>query len=202
MLTDCVSTQQLETAIARIDQRLARESPALDLRIDRAVFLEMLGRQDEAVQAYIDVLRVEPTHVDALGALGLLFLAAGNRGAARTLLGGAVLHGPAHAAAHANLAALCVLDDRLPGARTLYEEALRLDPQLAAAHRGLAELLPRHGVLGPQVIAALERIRGTLALGYDGIDFAIAANGDTIVFEANASMIVPTVRAGTIPVVS
>jgi len=145
MLTDCVSTQQLETAIAQIDERLARESPALELRIDRAQFLEMLGRKDEALQAYIDVLRLEPTHVDALGALGLLFLGAGNRAGARTLLSGAVLHGPAHAAAHANLAAVCVLDNRLPAARTLFERALQLDPQLAAAHRGLAEVLPRLG---------------------------------------------------------
>jgi hypothetical protein len=62
-----LTTQQLETAIASIDERLARESPALELRIDRAQFLEMLGRKDEALRAYIDVLRFDPTHVDALG---------------------------------------------------------------------------------------------------------------------------------------
>jgi hypothetical protein len=157
MLTNSVTTQQLETAIARIDERLASESPALELRIDRAQFFEMLGRKDEAVQAYIGVLRLEPTHVDALGALGLMFLSAGNRAAARTLLGGAVLHGPAHAAAHANLAAVCVLDNRLPAARTLYERALQLDPHLAAAHRGLAELSAR---LGDDAAAEEHRVLG------------------------------------------
>jgi glutathione synthase/RimK-type ligase-like ATP-grasp enzyme len=46
-------------------------------------------------------------------------------------------------------------------------------------------------VLGSRVVAALERVRATLALDYGGIDFAVAASGDVIVFEANASMIVP-----------
>ncbi len=145
MLNGTLSTQQLETAVASIDGRLAGGPAPLELHIARAQFLEMLGRKDEAVRAYVDVLRIEPTQVDALNALGLLSLSAGNRDAARTLLCGAVLHGPEHAAAHANLAGLYVLDAQLSGARTLYEEALRLDPHLAAAHHGLAELLPRLG---------------------------------------------------------
>jgi hypothetical protein len=47
------------------------------------------------------------------------------------------------------------------------------------------------GVLGDRVMAALGRIRDMLALDYGGIDFAIDARGAVIVFEANASMVVP-----------
>jgi glutathione synthase/RimK-type ligase-like ATP-grasp enzyme len=156
-MTSSVSIAQLEAAIDQIDARLTLNPRALALQIDRGQLLEMLGRKDEAVAAYIEVLRSEPTHVEALNALGLLFLAAGNRAGARTLLSGAVLHGPTFAAAHANLAYLDMLDDRLASARTLYERALLLDPQLAIAHHGLAELLPR---LGDEAGGARHRLLG------------------------------------------
>jgi hypothetical protein len=46
--------------------------------------------------------------------------------------------------------------------------------------------------LGARAFGALERIRETLALDFGGIDFAVSGAGDVIVFEANASMIVPS----------
>jgi hypothetical protein len=45
------------------------------------------------------------------------------------------------------------------------------------------------GVLGPQRIAALERVRDILGLDYGGIDFALAKDG-ILLFEANATMVV------------
>jgi len=135
----------LETLLAEFDARLALDASAFGLHVERGRLLELLGRKDEAVQAYVEVLRHAPNHADALDALGLLCLAAGNRSAARTLLSGAVLHGSGCAAAHAHLAYLNVLDERHDAARTLYEAALRLDPTLAIAHHGYAQLLNRTG---------------------------------------------------------
>lgn len=135
----------LEMLIAQIDARLALDSSALTLQVERGRLLELLDRKDEAVQAYVEVLRHQSNHAGALDALGLLCLAAGNRSAARTLLSGAVLHGSECAAAHAHLAYLNVLDERLDAARTLYEAALQLDPTLAIAHHGYAQLLNRTG---------------------------------------------------------
>lgn len=43
-------------------------------------------------------------------------------------------------------------------------------------------------VIGSRALAALEGVRDALALDYGGIDFALDAQGDAIVFEANASM--------------
>ncbi len=45
--------------------------------------------------------------------------------------------------------------------------------------------------IGAPACAALDRIRDTLALDYGGIDFSLDGSGNVIVFEANASMIVP-----------
>ncbi len=47
------------------------------------------------------------------------------------------------------------------------------------------------GTLGARATAALERVAETLALDYAGIDFSLDAAGRAVVFEANATMVVP-----------
>jgi lipoprotein NlpI len=44
--------------------------------------------------------------------------------------------------------------------------------------------------LGDKAIAALERIQDALGLDYAGIDFGIGRNGDLLLFEANATMVI------------
>jgi hypothetical protein len=51
-------------------------------------------------------------------------------------------------------------------------------------------------VLGPRAMEALARIQAVINLDYFGIDFSLDANGDVIVFEANATMNVPPPDAG------
>ncbi|MGH2468497.1 MAG: tetratricopeptide repeat protein, partial [Chloroflexota bacterium] len=48
------------------------------------------------------------------------------------------------------------------------------------------------GALGSRALAALERIRDAMALDYGGIDFALDEQGRVVLFEANATMMVPT----------
>jgi Tetratricopeptide repeat len=43
--------------------------------------------------------------------------------------------------------------------------------------------------IGPRGMAALERINDVLGLDYGGIDFAVNAQGDILLFEANATMV-------------
>lgn len=50
------------------------------------------------------------------------------------------------------------------------------------------ENMPR--VLGPLAMNALHKIHSTLALDYGGIDFGLNAQGEILVFEANATMVV------------
>jgi tetratricopeptide (TPR) repeat protein len=45
-------------------------------------------------------------------------------------------------------------------------------------------------VLGPKAVAALERIQATLGLDYGGVDFGLSPQGEILLFEANATMIV------------
>jgi glutathione synthase/RimK-type ligase-like ATP-grasp enzyme len=44
--------------------------------------------------------------------------------------------------------------------------------------------------LGDKAMTALEGIRDTLGLDYAGVDFAVAPNGDLLLFEANATMVI------------
>jgi len=45
-------------------------------------------------------------------------------------------------------------------------------------------------VLGKTAMSALECIRETLGLDYAGVDFALTSNGDLLLFEANATMVI------------
>ncbi len=44
--------------------------------------------------------------------------------------------------------------------------------------------------LGGKAMAALARIEAVLGLDYAGIDFGLGANGDLLLFEANATMVI------------
>ena len=44
-------------------------------------------------------------------------------------------------------------------------------------------------VIGPRGMAALERIKDSLGLDYGGVDFGLDAEGNILLFEANATMV-------------
>jgi hypothetical protein len=62
-----------------------------------------------------------------------------------------------------------------------------------AEHRALDQAFLENmpAAIGPDALGALERIASTLGLDYGGIDFGIDPQGRVVVFEANATMIVP-----------
>ena len=62
----------------------------------------------------------------------------------------------------------------------------------SAKHRAEDErfLIDMPGVIGPRGMAALESIRDALGLDYAGVDFGLDADGNILLFEANATMVV------------
>jgi tetratricopeptide (TPR) repeat protein len=137
----------MQAALAQLDARLDSDPGAAGLRFERAGLLEMLGRVDEALNDYIAVLGAQPAHVEALAAVGMLFIGAGRTELARTFLNAAIVHEPGHATALANLAYLEMIGGGLAAAHALFETALCVDPTLAVAHRGLADIARRRGDL-------------------------------------------------------
>lgn len=63
----------------------------------------------------------------------------------------------------------------------------------APEHRAedAAFLADMAGTIGPRAMAALNGIREILDLDYAGIDFGLGADGEVLLFEANATMVVP-----------
>jgi hypothetical protein len=57
-----------------------------------------------------------------------------------------------------------------------------------AEDAGFLENMP--AVLGPRAMEALSSIQATLALDYAGIDFGLSGEGEILLFEANATMVV------------
>jgi hypothetical protein len=51
-------------------------------------------------------------------------------------------------------------------------------------------LADMRAALGDKAVAALQGIRDALGLDYAGIDFGLAPNGDLLLFEANATMVI------------
>jgi hypothetical protein len=107
----------------------------------RARALAGAGEDDAAKQAYIGILRLDPTHFSALNELGTLALAGGFRSAARTAYQQAVAQHPANPIGHVNLANVLREDGDLAGAKRHYRLALDIDESLAQAHRGIAGVL-------------------------------------------------------------
>ncbi len=103
------------------------------------------GKDDEAKQAYVAALRLDPTHLGALVELGSLAYATGHLGAARTAYGQAARHHPDNAVAQVNLARLLFEDGATLAAKSHYQAALAIDPDLVEAHQGLARVLTELG---------------------------------------------------------
>lgn len=120
-------------------------SDGLAQALERARGLAAKGEDEAAKLAYIDVLRLDPTHLSALDELGTLAYGGGFRSAARTAYGQAVEHHPGAKIARVNLANLMYEENDCAGAKLQYEAALRIDPDFPEAHQGMARILSSAG---------------------------------------------------------
>jgi glutathione synthase/RimK-type ligase-like ATP-grasp enzyme len=109
--------------------------------LERARALMRRAEDESAKQAYLDVLRADPTNFFALNELGTLALAGGFRSAARTAYLQAVQHHPSNKVARVNLANVLREENDLAGAEFQYQAALAIDPDLREAHEGMAWVL-------------------------------------------------------------
>jgi glutathione synthase/RimK-type ligase-like ATP-grasp enzyme/Flp pilus assembly protein TadD len=114
---------------------------AIVLEVERAALLGALNRREEALAAFIDILRRAPTHFSALNEFGALLTGMGSIDAACRVYSEAILHHPDNPVAHINLANLLLRGSRYEQARAHYETALKLDPDHAQAHQGLGAAL-------------------------------------------------------------
>jgi hypothetical protein len=134
-----------------IDEMIREQPNDIGLRFGRACCLEDLGRIDEALVAYVDVLGREPTHFGGLTNLGSLLFERGRGLEARPYLTAAATLYPADPMAQVNLAQLHADAGDTDIALAAYASALHAKPDFLHAHLGLARL---HAGLGDR-----ERVR-------------------------------------------
>lgn len=140
-----LSPRDAQQKLVEIERRLARTPHALDDLFARAQLLEMLGRNDDAREAYFALLAVEPSHFGGLNNLGNVLTRAGKRRAAQAAYEEAVRQHPKNPLGHVSFG-ICMLElENFEGAREQFETALALDPKNAAAHKGLVYLFSRTG---------------------------------------------------------
>lgn len=123
-----------------IDEMLREQQNDIGLRFGRACCLEDLGRIDDALLAYVDVLGREPTHFGGLTNLGSLLLERGRSADARPYLTAAATLYPADPMAQVNLGQLHAESGDADAALAAYSAALRSKPDFLHAHLGLARV--------------------------------------------------------------
>jgi tetratricopeptide (TPR) repeat protein len=138
-------SNNLEAQLQDIERRLEAEPDSIEALFAKAQILARLGRDDEAMHAFVAVLVEDFTHFGALTDLAGLALATGFRSAAVTAYRQAVDSHPNNPFGLVNLGNILLEDDDLDKARRLYERALAIDASLAYAHQGLANILSRQG---------------------------------------------------------
>lgn len=117
----------------------------MDEAVERARALALRGEDEAAKQAYLEALRLDATHFEALNDLGALNHASGHRSAARVAYLQAAQHHPANPVGRVNLANVLVEEGDYPAAQAHYEAALASDPDFREAHQGLARVFDEFG---------------------------------------------------------
>jgi tetratricopeptide (TPR) repeat protein len=116
-------------------------STAAAVTLARADVLSSLGRMDEAVVRYHEVLNADPENVVALNKLGFALIQIGRASDAETTLGRAVALGPEDAETHNNLGLAMMQQGRAADAVAPLRRAIQIRPGYAEAHYNLSQAL-------------------------------------------------------------
>jgi predicted O-linked N-acetylglucosamine transferase (SPINDLY family) len=103
------------------------------------------GQLQEAEQFYLQILQVDPNHVDALHSLGVIAGQTGRNDLAVDYLQAVLRFKPDFAAAHNNLGNVLFQQGKFPEAVASYRQALRIKPDYAEAHNNLGHALQEGG---------------------------------------------------------
>ena len=123
-----------------IDEMIREKPDDIGLRFGRACCLEDLGRIDDALVAYVDVLNRQPTHFGGLTNLGSMLFERGHADRARPYFMAAATLQPNDPVALVNLAQVQAAGGETDAAIASLTKALVQKPDFLHAHLGLASI--------------------------------------------------------------
>jgi tetratricopeptide (TPR) repeat protein len=137
---------------------LERNPGAVMARINLGDTLGRLGRREEAIAVYRDVLRERPEDAEVLNDLGALYVLSGRADEARPVLERAVQLRPDKGEFHNNLGNAWRALDQYRQALAAYERAGELNPQSVSARYNVGQTLAELG-RHAEAVAELRRAR-------------------------------------------
>lgn len=168
------------------------DGESAEIRFNLANFLAGTGAEgdiEKAKSAFLETIRIMPTHFGAWVNLGNLLFETGYTSAAHTAYSAAVTYHPDRASAHVNLGNVLLHMGNLDSAQIHFTTALGIDPDFSEAHQGLASVYHRQGSLDR---ADYHRNRG---FGGKPISFLPYRGGG----EPVALLILASSREGNVP---
>ncbi|MGA3037620.1 MAG: tetratricopeptide repeat protein [Vulcanimicrobiaceae bacterium] len=136
-----------QAAYLDVERFLEAPRQLLMPRHQRACFLSVLGRREEAQAAFMELIAADPTNFGFLNDFGMFLFAGGLRKPAMTALLEAVKWHPEDAVGLTNLASLYLTEGDFAQARAHFEKALAIDEASPKAHEGLSLAFERLGDL-------------------------------------------------------
>jgi len=133
-------------AYAQASAALEHDSDDADATYNLAEAARRLGRDNEAIAAYEEAARLEPSYAaECLLQIGVVLATSGDLEGALLRFDAAVARDPGFARAHYNRAVALRQSQRASEAEAAYLTSIRLDPGFPDAHHNLAILRERQG---------------------------------------------------------
>jgi Tfp pilus assembly protein PilF len=133
------------------------------------------GELDEAMNHYLEAIRINPSYDDALNNLGVALAMKGQTDEAIARIRESIRYAPRKADAYYNLGNVFVMQHKLDDAANAYTEALRLKPDYPEAHNNIGNIYAMQG----RRDLAVEHYREALRLNpkHEGATRALNALG-------------------------
>ncbi len=140
-----LETRDFEKMASACRSGLTIDDRDIELRMLLGISLRRMGKVEEAIEQYAQVLKQAPKLADVHYNLGIAYARLGRRAEARTEYEAALALKPNRPEAHHNLGELLLRMDDLAGAERELRRAIALCGEYPLAHSNLAELLCRTG---------------------------------------------------------
>ncbi|QQS29695.1 MAG: tetratricopeptide repeat protein [Sphingobacteriales bacterium] len=137
ILANLLAKNNKPEALAQFDKAIALDSLSIEARYGKALFLQNSGKTEEALNAYRQIVLVEPQHADTHYNVGYIYFNRNDYETALKHFNMAIRVSPAYAKAYYMRGLCAEKTGKITDAKNDYQSALRFDPKLTLAQEAL-----------------------------------------------------------------